>query len=70
MPYVTEKIAKITVNPIKLRPKRLVKKDSILMHKNAAWCCYASDQQQLSHPATLRELNVHDYNISIIRVIY
>ena len=42
MPYVTEKIAKITVNPIKLRPKRLVKKDSILMHKNAAWCCYAT----------------------------
>ena len=30
MPYVTEKIAKITVNPITLRPKRLVKKDSIV----------------------------------------
>ena len=31
MPYVTEKIATITVNPITLRPERFVKKDSNLM---------------------------------------
>ena len=53
MPYVTEKIAKITVNPITLRPKRFVKKQ----HSDAQECwlvLLCNDQQQLSHPATLR----------------
>ena len=40
------------------------------MHKNAVLVLLCNDQQQLSHPATLREQIVHLRNISIIRVIY
>ena len=51
-------------------PKTACKKRQ---HSDAQECrlvLLCNDQQQLSHPATLREQIVHLCNISIIRVIY
>ena len=45
MPYVTEKIAKITVNQVTLRPKGFLKKDSIFKRKRAVDCCYATRRE-------------------------
>ena len=45
MPYVTEKIAKITVNQVTLRPKGFLKKDRIFKRKRAVDCCYATRRE-------------------------
>ena len=60
MPYVTEKFAKITVNPFILRPKTFLKKDSV--PKKQACCRLLLCNKARNYNQNLREINRQSRN--------